>query len=64
MPERLGEVSRMVASLVADYRHGNQVAGVAALFAAGYDELPLVVTVLIDGFGQGIAYPGLAMAAG
>jgi MFS family permease len=34
-------------------------AGVAAVVAAGYDGWPVVVTVLIAGFGQGIAYPRL-----
>jgi EmrB/QacA subfamily drug resistance transporter len=34
-------------------------AGVAAVIAAGYDEWPVVLTVLIAGFGQGIAYPRL-----
>ncbi len=33
--------------------------GVAAVIAAGYDEWPVVLTVLIAGFGQGIAYPRL-----
>ncbi len=32
-------------------------AGVAAVIAAGYDGLPVVLTVLLAGFGQGIAYP-------
>jgi MFS family permease len=34
-------------------------AGVAAVIAAGYDEWPVVLTVLLAGFGQGIAYPRL-----
>ena len=33
--------------------------GVAAVIAAGYDEWPVVLTVLLAGFGQGIAYPRL-----
>jgi MFS family permease len=32
---------------------------VAAVIAAGYDRLPVVLTVLLAGFGQGIAYPRL-----
>jgi MFS family permease len=34
-------------------------AGVAAVIAAGYDGWPVVATVLVAGFGQGIAYPRL-----
>jgi MFS family permease len=34
-------------------------AGVAIVIAAGHDGLPVVATVLIAGFGQGIAYPRL-----
>ena len=34
-------------------------AGVAAVIAAGADGWPVVLTVLIAGFGQGIAYPRL-----
>ncbi len=34
-------------------------AGVAAVVAAGHDGWPVVLTVLIAGFGQGIAYPRL-----
>jgi MFS family permease len=33
--------------------------GVAAVIAAGYDGWPVVLTVLLAGFGQGIAYPRL-----
>jgi MFS family permease len=33
--------------------------GVAAVIAAGYEEWPVVLTVLLAGFGQGIAYPRL-----
>ena len=34
-------------------------AGVAAVIVAGYDGWPAVATVLLAGFGQGIAYPRL-----
>jgi MFS family permease len=34
-------------------------AGVAAAIAAGYDGQPVVLSVLLAGFGQGIAYPRL-----
>ena len=34
-------------------------AGVAVVIVAGYDGWPVVVTVLLAGFGQGIAYPRL-----
>ena len=34
-------------------------AGVAAVVVAGYDQWPVVLTVLLAGFGQGIAYPRL-----
>jgi MFS family permease len=34
-------------------------AGVAAVIAAGFDGWPVVATVLVAGFGQGIAYPRL-----
>ena len=34
-------------------------AGVAAVIATGYDGWPVVLTVLLAGFGQGIAYPRL-----
>ena len=34
-------------------------AGVAAVIVAGYDGWPVVLTVLLAGFGQGIAYPRL-----
>ncbi len=34
-------------------------ASVAAVIAAGYDEWPVILTVLLAGFGQGIAYPRL-----
>jgi MFS family permease len=34
-------------------------AGVAVVIAAGFDGWPVVVTVLVAGFGQGIAYPRL-----
>ena len=33
--------------------------GVSAVIAAGYDDWPVVLTVLLAGFGQGIAYPRL-----
>jgi MFS family permease len=34
-------------------------AAIAAVIAAGFDGLPVVLTVLLAGFGQGIAYPRL-----
>src|SRR5205823_4664408 len=34
-------------------------AGVAAVIEAGYDGSPVMLTVLLAGFGQGIAYPRL-----
>jgi MFS family permease len=34
-------------------------AGVAAVIVAGYNQWPVVLTVLLAGFGQGIAYPRL-----